>query len=109
MAVSGILLALQLFCLFKLLSTPSRRVPCYSDEIDAQLIFYGTFSSPRPFFGQEILARFTTLDFQATNSSVKHYTKGISVKRYLFIFVLLLSNDVELNPGPNSNGTLCGA
>ena len=57
MAVSGILVALQLFCLFKLLSTPSRRVPCYSDEIDAQLIFYGTFSSPRPFFGQEILAR----------------------------------------------------
>ena len=62
---------------------------------------------PNVIMRQEVLMRLVRIDYlvkQRCNSKASSIYRGIYLNKYLITTTLLLSNDVEVNPGPS---TLC--
>ena len=105
MRVRGFLFALQIYFVLRLVYVvlPYKNDPGW--DINHVNSTYGNFCRPKCQFGQEILVKFLWIhDHVALNHSRRCAALGNvspSLNKFLFYTILLLSNDVNLNPGPS--------
>ena len=106
MAARGALIALQLYVILRFLNVLSSSRNSPSVDLNHQRSTCERFYGLKCRFGHEILAKLTRCsNLEAANERKTRVMLGrttLSLNKYLFYTFLLLSNDVDLNPGPNS-------
>ena len=106
MAVRGVLKALQLYVILRFLVVLSSTINSSSVDLNHQRSPCERFYGLKCRFGHEILAKLTrSSNLEEANGRKTRVMLGrttLSLNKYLFDIFLLLSNDVNLNSGPNS-------
>ena len=111
MAARSVLMALQLIIILRFLNVLSSTKNSPRVDLNNQWSTWESFYGLKYRFGHEILAKLTrSSNLEAANrrkTGVMFGRTTLSLNKYLFYIFLLLSNDLDLNPGPNSL-ILCG-
>ena len=114
MVVGGALLALQLYYILCSVTVPSCHGTVSSLFLETYELSNEFVWQPNILTRQEVLMKLVRIDYlvkQRCNSKASLIHHGISLNKYLTTTILLLSNDVQVNPGPSTpcttrNGTV---
>ena len=106
MAARGVVIALRLYIILRFLNVLSSTKNSPSVDLNHQRSTCERFHGLKCWFGHEILAKLTrSSNLEGANGRKTRVMLGrttLSLNKYFFYTFLLLSNDVDLNPGPNS-------
>ena len=106
MAIGGVLLALQYLLILRPCFLPKCTKLELNFDINLCLILDEEYLKPIILESEEILFKFTQYNGDCnlqTKQRPTCHVRGISRNKYLITTILLLCNDIQLNPGPCKN------